>query len=147
DFDDLRLIPKLLGEYGYSVADVDHWVIDGWDGAKKGRIEVGSGSGTTELLVAPYRETEQVPDPGRPGHQGKILIDGVARPYSSFVHVASHLSGAYSTSPFAQRGEPSMVLVWDGGCFPRLYGVDADGRIEPGGEVFPLIGHTYAMFA
>ena len=73
------------------------------------------------------------------------MIGGEVRPYTSYVHVASHLCVAYSTCPFAVRGEPSMVLVWDGGCFPRLYSVDADGRIEPGGEAFPLIGHTYAM--
>lgn len=147
DFDDLRLIPGLVREYGYEVSDVDHWVVDGWDGARKGRIDVHTEEGLTEILVAPYRETELVPNPGRPGHSAEILIDGKLRPYSSYVHVASHLSAAYSTSPFAQRGEPSMVLVWDGGCFPRLYSVDGDGRIEPGGEAFPLIGHTYAMAA
>ena len=144
DFDDLRLIPKLLDEYGYRVSDVDNWVIDGWDGAKKGRVRVQTDSGTTELLVAPYRETERV-SPGSPGHHGEIVIDGVAKPYTSYVHVASHLSVADSTSPFAVRRERSLVLVWDGGCFPRLYSVDAGGHIEPRGEAFPLIGHAYSM--
>jgi carbamoyltransferase len=145
DFNDLRLIPKLLDEYGYRTSDVDQWVIDGWDGARKGRVEVHTDSGTVELLVAPYRENDRVLNPGRPAHHGDISIDGSVRPYTSYVHVASHLSAAYCTSPFAARGEPAVVLVWDGGCFPRLYNVDAAGRIERSGEAFPLIGHTYSM--
>lgn len=145
DFDDMQRIPLLLGEYGYRASDIDHWVIDGWDGARNGRVTVSTGAGNAELLVAPYRETQRVPNPGRAGHHGEVLIDGVARQYASYVHVASHLAAAYCTSPFAVHGEPSMVLVWDGGCFPRLYSVDGDGRIEPHGEAFPLIGHTYSM--
>ena len=81
-------------------------------------------------------------NPAQPGHRGELPIGDATVPYVSHVHVASHLAAAYSTSPFARRGEPSLVLVWDGGCFPRLYWVDKDGRIEPGGEVFPLIGHS-----
>jgi carbamoyltransferase len=145
DFDDLDLVPGLLEEYGYKVGDVDQWVVDGWDGAVNGHVSYRSGGRTTELLVAPYRETERVPNPVIPGHRGEITVAGHVAPYTSYVHVASHLSAAYATSPFAARREPSMVLVWDGGCFPRLYCVDGDGRVEPGGEVFALIGHTYAM--
>ncbi|WP_344506644.1 carbamoyltransferase N-terminal domain-containing protein [Dactylosporangium maewongense] len=145
NFDDLQLVPRILADHGYQVSDVDHWVVDGWDGARNGHIKVQTIAGAVDLTVAPYRETPAVPDPGRPAHRGELNIDGTVRPFTSFVHVASHLSVAYSTSPFAVRQEPSMVLVWDGGCFPRLYCVDGRGRIEPGGEVFPLIGHTYSM--
>jgi carbamoyltransferase len=145
DVEDLKLLPQLLADQNYDVADVDEWVIDGWDGAKNGHVELRDHGAPLEVLVAPYRETERVPNPGRPGHQGIIEVSGEDKAYASYVHVASHLGAAYCTSPFARRGEPSMVLVWDGGCFPRLYYVDADGRIEPGGELFPLIGHAYSM--
>jgi carbamoyltransferase len=145
DFDDLDLLPSLLGEYGYKVTDVDHWVIDGWDGSVSGHALARINGLPVDVRVAPYRETHLVPDPCQPGYTGKIELGGRQTDYSSYVHVASHMAVAYSTSPFARRGEPSMVLVWDGGCFPRLYCVDADGRVEPGGEVFPLIGHTYSM--
>lgn len=145
NFDDLRLVPQILGEYGFKPSDVDHWVIDGWDGAHTGNFDAHTANGTVNLTLAPYRENTHVPDPGRPGYTGEVEIDGVQRPYTSYVHVASHLAAAYSTSPFAARGEASMVMVWDGGCFPRLYCVGPDGRIEPGGEVFPLIGHAYSM--
>ncbi|MEV0224784.1 carbamoyltransferase N-terminal domain-containing protein [Streptomyces sp. NPDC050704] len=145
DVDELDDIVSVLGHYGYQVGDVGQWVVDGWDGSVNGNVSTRTGGGPLDLLVAPYRETDKVPDPARPGQTGTLVIGGQSRKYQSFVHVGSHLAAAYCTSPFARRGEPSMVMVWDGGCFPRLYCVDKDGRIEPGGEVFPLIGHTYSM--
>jgi carbamoyltransferase len=143
--DELDDLVGIMAGFGVGTGDVGRWALDGWDGAANGHVSVLTGGTRTELLVAPYRETERVPDPGLPGHHGRIVIGGQAMDYESYVHVAGHLASAYCTSPFARRGEPSMVLVWDGGCFPRLYCVDADGRIEPGGEAFPLIGHTYSM--
>ncbi|HEU5110711.1 MAG TPA: carbamoyltransferase N-terminal domain-containing protein [Micromonosporaceae bacterium] len=145
DVDDLDLLPRLLADFDYKVPDVDHWAVDGWDGAVNGRVFRRNLGEPVELLLAPYRETDRVPDPGRPGHRGELPLGRDVREYHSYVHVASHLAAAYCTSPFARRGEPTMVLVWDGGCFPRLYHVDAAGRIEPGGEAFPLIGHAYSM--
>lgn len=143
--DELDDLVSIMSGFGVGLGDVGHWALDGWDGAKSGHVSVLSGGTRTELVVASYRETDLVPDPGLPGHRGRIMIGGQDLDYDSYVHVAGHLASAYCTSPFARRGEPSMVLVWDGGCFPRLYCVDADGRIEPGGEAFPLIGHTYSM--
>ncbi|MCX4957553.1 carbamoyltransferase N-terminal domain-containing protein [Streptomyces virginiae] len=143
--DELDDLVGVMDKFGLKVGDVGTWALDGWDGAAGGHVNVLAGGIRTEVLVAPYRETDLVPDPGMPGHRGRITIGGQALDYDSYVHVAGHLASAYCTSPFARRGEPSMVLVWDGGCFPRLYCVDADGRIEAGGEAFPLIGHTYSM--
>ncbi|MFD5066115.1 carbamoyltransferase N-terminal domain-containing protein, partial [Streptomyces sp. NPDC058394] len=143
--DELDDLVGVMDKFGLKVGDVDTWALDGWDGATGGRVDVLAGGIRTEVLVAPYRETDLVPDPALPGHRGRIAIGGQSLDYDSYVHVAGHLASAYCTSPFARRGEPSMVLVWDGGCFPRLYCVDADGRIEAGGEAFPLIGHTYSM--
>ncbi|MEU3054380.1 carbamoyltransferase N-terminal domain-containing protein [Streptomyces griseus] len=143
--DELDDLATIASSFGYQLGDIDKWAVDGWDGATEGRVSLLSGGKPTELVVASYRETERVPDPGLPGHTGNLVIGGRAMDYVSYVHVAGHLASAYCTSPFARRGEPSMVLVWDGGCFPRLYCVDGNGRIEPGGEAFPLIGHTYAM--
>lgn len=120
-------------------------MIDGWDGARNGHVDLRDNGVPLDILVAPYRETERVPNPGRPGHQGTIQIGDEDKVYTSYVHVASHLAAADCTSPFARRGESSMVLVWDGGCFPRLYFVDAGGQIESGGALFPLIGHAYSM--
>jgi len=145
DVDDLKSISQILSDERYDVADVDEWVIDGWDGPAVRPLEVRNGGTPARLMVAPYREVPAVPDPGVAGYAGQVEIDGLTRNYRSYVHVGSHLAAAYCTSPFAQRGEESMVMVWDGGCFPRLYHVDKSGRIEPGGELFPLIGHAYSM--
>ena len=104
-------------------------MIDGWDGAEAGSIALRSNGAPVTIEVAPYREFGAISNPSCPGHGGVFVIDHESRPYTSYVHVGSHLAAAYSTSPFARRNEPSMVLVWDGGCFPRLYYVDGDGRI------------------
>ena len=143
--DELDDLVTVMSDFGFQLGDIAKWAVDGWDGAENGRVSLLSGGAPTELLVAPYRETAKVPDPGLPGLSGQLVIGGKSMDYESYVHVAGHLASAYCTSPFARRGEPSMVLVWDGGCFPRLYCVDADGRIEAGGGAFPLIGHTYSM--
>ncbi|MDC0773376.1 carbamoyltransferase N-terminal domain-containing protein [Streptomyces sp. HD] len=145
---DLRLIPEILAEYGFKVSDVDHWALDGWDGAEFGRLSVLDHGTPLELKVAPYRENDTINSLVRPGFTGEIPIGGSLVKYESFVHMSSHFAAAYCSSPFAARGENSFVLVWDGGCFPRLYFVDAaKGTVENGGEVFPLIGHSYAMAA
>jgi carbamoyltransferase len=143
--DELDDLVTIMAKFGLAPGDIGHWALDGWDGAGNSVVPVLSSGARTEIIVAPYRETDLVPDPGQPGYRGRISIGGEELDYDSYVHVAGHLASAYCTSPFAVRGEPAMVLVWDGGCFPRLYCVDADGRIEPGGEAFPLIGHTYSM--
>ncbi|MGW0590016.1 carbamoyltransferase N-terminal domain-containing protein [Streptosporangium sp. NPDC002607] len=134
---DLETLPKLLADRGYDVDDVDEWVVDGWAGTKSGRV--------LDVEVAPYLETGSAPDPALPGHRGTVLLGGKSRPYTSYPHVTSHIAAAYCTSPFALRGEPAMVLVWDGDAFPRLYHVDGGGRIEADGALFPLIGDVYAM--
>lgn len=97
------------------------------------------------LAVAPYRENHTVTDLLSPGRTGEFPLGGAMLPFTSYVHVAGHLASAYCTAPFA--GEPSFVLIWDGGLFPRLYHVDPAGGVTNGGELFPLIGHTYASAA
>lgn len=145
---DLSLIPEILAEYGFKVSDVDRWALDGWDGREAGRLSVLDSGSPLELAVAPYRENDAIPSLIRPGHIGEIPLGGRSVTYNSFVHVSSHFAAAYCSSPFAARGEDSFVLVWDGGTFPRLYFVDAArGTVENGAEVFPLIGHSYAMAA
>jgi carbamoyltransferase len=145
--EDTSVITALLADFGYRASDVDRWVIDGWDGRDLGHADlVDQGTGVT-LDLAPYRETDAVPDVFAPGHQGRFPLAGEWLPYTSYVHIAGHIASAYCTSDFARRGEPSLVLVWDGGLFPRLYWVDPERGVENGGELFPLIGHTYATSA
>ncbi|MFC4008210.1 carbamoyltransferase N-terminal domain-containing protein [Nonomuraea purpurea] len=144
---DLEVIPRMLAEFGYEVSDVDHWAIDGWDGPTNHVLTLLDHSNPINVTVAPYRETDTVPSLVEPGYVGQIPLGGQTVTYSSFVHMSSHFGAAYCSSPFARDNEESFVMVWDGGCFPRLYYVTREGQVENGGEVFPLIGHSYAMAA
>jgi carbamoyltransferase len=141
---DLRTVEQILAEFGYKVQDVDHFVIDGWDGSTNGRVALGNYGVDAEILTAPYHENQKA-SVLKPGHTGTFSLGGVERPFTSYYHVSSHLMSAYGTSPFATRGDSSFGLVWDGGMFPRLYFIDADrNEVENGGPLFPLIGHAYA---
>ncbi|MFI1161849.1 carbamoyltransferase N-terminal domain-containing protein [Streptomyces sioyaensis] len=145
--EDLSVVNQLLNDFGYQASDVDQWVIDGWDGSRSGHTSLLDHGAPVDLVLAPYRETDAVPDVFKPGLISSFPLAGQNTPFSSYVHIAGHISSAYCTSAFAQRGEPSLVLVWDGGLFPRLYWVDPASGVENGGELFPLIGHTYATAA
>lgn len=145
---DLSLIPQLLADFGYRVGDVDEWVIDGWDGDKTGHVALHCDGEPVELTLAPYRETELEADILRPAFADTFpLPDGRLYPYTSYVHIAGHLASAYCTSRFAREGAASLILVWDGGLFPRLYWLDPATGVTNGGELFPFIGHGYAMAA
>ncbi|WP_327327078.1 nodulation protein U [Streptomyces sp. NBC_01210] len=141
---DLGIVPAVLADFGYRPSDVDEWVIDGWDGDEHGRVETSDRGVPLVLPVGPYRESDACPDLVRPYVSGEFAMDGRTYPYTSYSHAAGHVVSTYCSSPFAERGEPAFVLVWDGGLFPRLYWVDPDGGVENGGALFPLIGHAYA---
>lgn len=145
---DLSVIPRLLADFGYRVNDVDEWVIDGWDGDKTGSVALRNDGEPVELTLAPYRETELQPDILRPAFADTFpLPDGRSYPYTSYVHIAGHVASAYCTSGFARRSAASLILIWDGGLFPRLYWLDPATGVTNGGELFPFIGHGYAMAA
>ncbi|WP_329145004.1 nodulation protein U [Streptomyces sp. NBC_01456] len=148
EVDNLDTVLQLLADFGYSPSDVDHWVIDGWDGKVNGETGVRNGlHGPVTLQLAPYREPDGGGDLLCPAPPKPFRIGDLQTEYHSYVHLAGHLASAYCTSRFAAAGEASLVLVWDGGCFPRLYDVSSGGSVKAGGEVFPLIGHAYAMGA
>jgi carbamoyltransferase len=147
EVEDLRIVGDLLGDFGYRPSDVDAWVIDGWDGVRSGHVRLRNDGSPVELTLAPYRENDEIVNLLTPGRRDEFPIGRARLPFTSYVHVASHLASAYATSPFARDGEPSAVLIWDGGTFPRLYHVEPQGGVTNGGELFPLIGHAYAMSA
>lgn len=145
--DDLAVVPRLLADFGYEPDDVDEWVVDGWDGQAAGSVAVRHAGTPVELTVAGYREHPGVPDLFAVGHRGELPIAGQTRPYTSYLHLGGHVASAYCSSPFATAGQPSFVLAWDGGTFPRLYDVEPSGRVASAGPLFPLIGHAYATAA
>ncbi len=144
---DLDVVPRLLADFGYELADVDHWVIDGWDGQVTGTAKVDNHGLPVAITTAPYRENETVADLLRPGYLGKFAMGEQSFPYASYLHVTGHLASAYCSSEFAVRRESSYVLVWDGGMFPRLYWTDPARGVRNLGALFPMIGHSYATAA
>ena len=143
---DLDQVAAVLREQGYALSDLDDIVVDGW-GA--GRVEgLTAGGAPFPLRVAPYREPGTVPD-GEclVRHQpGDLLIEGRRHPYASYAHLTNHALGAYMTSRCAARHESSLVLVWDGGCYPCLYHVDAAARrLTFHGRLMDLYGNIYTV--
>lgn len=147
DIPDTSLIERVLNEFGYQVADIGQWVVDGWDGSTPGRLTITNRGRTLDLPVGTYRESAAAPYLFSPAATGTVSIGEAAREYVSYSHAAAHVSSAYCTSPFAARGEPSLVLIWDGGMFPMLYLVDPASGVTNFGPLFPLIGHAYATAA
>lgn len=160
---DTAVIEKILKDYGYSIRDIDYFSIDGWGGtdqdalALQPRLEIGANHNflqaennniSYQLGVAAYKERAA---------SGNILeelsfeglrIGGYELAYSSFLHVTGHVLSAYMTSPFAEAGESSYVLIWDGGMYPGLYYFDAsDMKITNLGPLFLLIGNIYTIFS
>ncbi|MBI3660565.1 HAD-IA family hydrolase [Candidatus Acetothermia bacterium] len=142
---DLDIVSHVLSTFGYNVADVDEWAIDGWRGNRNTLKEILTSSRRQTVTLAPYRETDSVPNLFTPGHCGNFCIGNTIRMYASYAHAAGHLASAYVTSPYARDGQPAVTLIWDGGMFPRLYFIDPVDGVENGGELFPLFGHAYAM--
>ncbi|UVO30572.1 nodulation protein NodU [Bradyrhizobium arachidis] len=140
--ENLDTVVLALAEHGLAPRDIDHFVIDGWDGEVESEFQVMSGSDRLTLKGAPYVER---PEGLLSSHAGSgLALDGKSFSYRSYAHVTGHVVSAYCTSPFAKAGEPAFCLVWDGCIFPRLY------HVGPGGGrflecLFPMIGHAYAV--
>jgi carbamoyltransferase len=145
--EDLDVVPRVLADFGYAAGDVDEWVIDGWDGDVPGPVSLLDHGDPVDITVGPYRESATSPDIFRPSVAAEFRIGAQALPYTSYSHAAGHVASVYASSPFAARGESSYVLIWDGGLFPRLYLVGPEHGAVNCGELFPLIGHTYATAA
>ncbi|MFE9499908.1 carbamoyltransferase N-terminal domain-containing protein [Streptomyces collinus] len=145
NMEDLDLVPRVLADFGFQTSDVDRWAVDGWDGRVPTRMSVLNHGVENHLMLAPYKESDAHPDLAEPGVTGTFRLGAQSHSYASWAHAAGHLASAYCSSPFASRGEPAFVLVWDGGLFPQLYWVDPDEGVTNCGSLFPVIGHVYAI--
>ncbi|TFV52062.1 carbamoyltransferase N-terminal domain-containing protein [Blastococcus sp. TF02A_35] len=134
--EDLDIVFKLIEEHGYSPADVDQFVLDGWHKTHKVRQWAGQ---EAEIVLAPYRRGLISDDLF--GSYPHTVFDLT---YQSYTHYAGHVASGYCTSPFAVRGEDALVLAWDAWMFPMLYRINAEsGGAETLGAVLPLIGDVY----
>lgn len=155
-------VESILRAEGVSLDDIDAFVVDGWGGvnadalAIQPRLTIGTEHNTLTfdhngdrygLPIAAYQEAHGAPVSTERSFEG-LRLGGRSFRYTSQLHVAGHVFAAYSTSPFAERGESAYVLVWDGGMLPRLYYFDREkSEVENLGPVFMLVGNAYTIFS
>ncbi|MGL5823602.1 MAG: carbamoyltransferase N-terminal domain-containing protein [Nocardioides sp.] len=147
---DLDAVAAILGDHGYALSVVDEWIVDGWDGREPTTWNLPLHGEPVGVHMAPYREVDGELDVLRQRldwHDLPIGVEGVR--YQSYSHVAGHIASVLATNPFCSAAETSLVLVWDGGLFPRLYLADPEGRltVRSLGSLFPIVGHVYATAA
>ncbi|WP_406334711.1 carbamoyltransferase N-terminal domain-containing protein [Streptomyces sp. NBC_00203] len=134
--DDLDVVTSLLGQYGYTLGQVDRFVLDGWRKTPRTRMWGGQ---EVSIDLGPYRRGILDDDLLRPYHFRLMDLE-----YTSYAHYAGHMASAYCSSPFAASREASYVLCWDGAMFPFLYYYDpVTGKAENLGPLFHLLGDTY----
>jgi carbamoyltransferase len=161
--EDTDKIEAIIKNQGYTLPDIDYFVIDGWGGYNKEelaiqpRLRIGekfnylSARNETigyELKVAQYQEKYPGDDIVKGLEFEGLRINNHRLPYTSYLHAAGHILSAYCTSPFAEMKQDSFVLVWDGGMFPNLYFVDQNNKkITSHGPLFLLVGNIYTIFS
>jgi carbamoyltransferase len=157
---DLSQIIEILGSYGMSPKDVDRFVIDGWHGKEffwrgESVLSWRSDGRDVALRVASYNETSIKENILlRNTFPAALPLAGENYDYSSYMHVAGHVFGAYCPSPFAKANEPAYVLAWDGGQYPRLYYIDPVKRTVTNkgrlflflGTIYPIMGHYFGPY-
>lgn len=163
DITDTFLIKKIIEDNGYSLDEIDYFVVDGWGGYNKDELaiqprlqqgtecnmlDISSNNKDYKLNVSFYEEKTSKDNILKPLKFNGLIIDDKNYEYYSFLHVTGHVMSAYSTSPFSKNGEASYILVWDGGMYPRLYYFDPkEGEMENLGPIFLLIGNIYTIFS
>ncbi len=128
---DFEQVNSVLASFGYTMKDMDSVVIDGW---KFNKIDIDGLS----IPVAGHHDEIDLLRREEFKEQGG---------YVSYCHEASHVVGAYVTSPFSEIGNDSLVLVWDGGQQPKLWHVNPKSKFEKFqyiGSLFQFFGTIYA---
>lgn len=138
--DDMSQIFDIIREHGYRSSDIDCFSIDGW--RKTDKLKPWHGQ-NVRVQLAPYRRGFVTADPLQ-AHNYRISDFN----YMSFPHYTGHVVGGYCSSPFAEQGEDSYVLTWDGAMFPYLYYVRAGScEVQSLGPVFNFLGDAFHTIA
>jgi carbamoyltransferase len=146
--DALENISSILKENGIQYSDIGRWVVDGWIGLNDSKIVSQRLNKKVELKVAPYHEIDLSKNILERNVFYGVLIEDQPIQYESYSHVGGHVLAAYYTSPFHKRNENSLILVWDGGMHPRIYGYDTKKRsIVNHGAIFSLGVNIYSIFS
>jgi carbamoyltransferase len=149
DLSDLGRIRTLLADLGLDFDELDV-AVDGWVQFHGGATEVAvRADGVRQWIpVAGYDERRDARLGGAPLTAVSGRFPGAGPAYRSFAHATGHLFSAYCTSPAAAAGEPSLVLVWDGGMPACLYRIDPRSRtVRAYGVALDISGAIYPTFA
>ena len=144
-------IQKILKGYGYSISQIDRWVLDGWRGDVHGEkcifkdVPFLYPGKTVDIELAKYghlvgKETDIM--------EGKSFnLEAINFSYESFLHVTGHVLGAYCSSPFARKQEDSFVMVWDGGMPPQMFYYNyTENKTLNLGPLMYIFGSIYVDF-
>lgn len=123
----LDFISDTLADFGLTMLDIDHFAIDGW----KGNFAKG-------FPVAGYNDFSD----NRPLlHASQFVADDFY--YSSYPHIASHISGSYAMSNYTGQ---AYSIIWDGGTNPRVHLIDpAANSIQYVDSLFEFYGTIYLV--
>lgn len=144
-------IEAVLNDYGYSLKDIDVWLIDGW-------ADIDGREGENKILfdgtfycINNYQNKYK----GLLENTVCVFNQEPFGEYYSFSHVYAHLCASYFTSPFAAQKENSYVLMFDGGTKPTLYYYDAESKtfslcmemVKLGGDIYPGLASRFEEFS
>ncbi len=129
--------------------DVDVWLIDGWAKEDISLDYTYVSIGHNRFVVNNYENNQENID------KCETYRNETVGEYYSFTHVYSHLCATYCTSPFAQNGESSYILMFDGGSKSALYYYDArinqikfiDYITKFCGDIYPGLASRFEEFA
>jgi carbamoyltransferase len=140
---DRDFVLSALAAEGILMTEVDRIVVDGWSkGPESSHLERNG----LRFPVADYGDLD-AHSILKPMRVDVRLFAGGPPEYTSTTHVGGHVAGSYATSPFAEEGEPSYVVMWDGGTTPRLFYVNPDERAPRFvAELGNVYGSAYSVF-
>jgi carbamoyltransferase len=151
---DMADVVAQLDAHGIDIGDLDAISVDGWVQSRGGDAAAEItlvDRGTQTIGLAGYAvigEPGERPDALERFAGSDLPLGSKTFEYSSYPHATGHALASYCTSPFALRGEPALVLVWDGGMPAVLYLFDpAAGKLTSLGTVVPIAGALYPIFA
>lgn len=150
----LSQVASVLSDFGYRVADVDQFVVDGWHPnhllhlTPDGRvIDASSPAGVQQLRANPAAQRLDLAGYRYDELMTRSLGTALGVNYASYCHYAGHVAGGYMTSPFAVAGRSSYVMCWDGAMVPMLYHVADDRSVRQVAQLSTLIGMAYFKLA
>src|SRR5262249_26386340 len=144
-------LSAVLATNGFHPNDLTAIAVDGWfrnRGESQVTLVDAQGRAST-LDVADYHDHPGSDVDPLEGTDGEADFFGVGRSkFRSYTHTTDHALSGYCPSPYAAAGEPSLIIVWDGGTMPCLYHfAPATPALLPLRRLTPVLGLLYPIFA